>query len=102
MTKSTLLNHIDKHLETSAKKEFPHPVCHVLLMNASDSWAHFQDAHYFEEPCSNCVSRKRKSGDDGEYVHSTKGEASNYISKKTKNEDEKVEGGNAGPATVTI
>ncbi|KFZ17597.1 hypothetical protein V501_01621 [Pseudogymnoascus sp. VKM F-4519 (FW-2642)] len=60
-------------------------------MNASDSRAHFQDAHYIEEPRSNCVSRKRKSEDDEEYVQDTKGDALKYVSKKAKNEDEKVE-----------
>jgi hypothetical protein len=100
MTKSTLLNHIDKHLETGAKKECPHPSCHVPLMNVADSRAHFQDAHYIEEPRSNCVSRKRKSEDDEENVQDTKGEALDYVSKKAKNEDEKVEGENAGPTTV--
>ncbi|KFZ00913.1 hypothetical protein V500_00934 [Pseudogymnoascus sp. VKM F-4518 (FW-2643)] len=86
-------------------------------MNASDSQAHFQDAHYIEEPrsnCvsrkqdahyieeprSNCVSRKRKSEDDEENVQDTKGEALTYVRKKAKNEDEKVEGENAGPTTV--
>ncbi|KFZ00525.1 hypothetical protein V498_00007 [Pseudogymnoascus sp. VKM F-4517 (FW-2822)] len=49
-------------------------------MNASDSRAHFQDAHYIEEPRSNCVSRKRKSEEDEENVQDTKGEASNYVS----------------------
>jgi hypothetical protein len=95
MTKFTLLNHIDKHLETGAKKECPHPSCHVPLMNASDFRAHFQDAHCIEEPRSNCVSRKRKSEDDEEYVQDTKGEALSYVSKKAKNEDEKIEGENA-------
>jgi hypothetical protein len=61
-------------------------------MNASDSRAHFQDAHYIEEPRSNCVSRKRKSEDDEKYVQDTKGEALKYMSEKAKNEDEKVEG----------
>ena len=61
-------------------------------MNASDSRAHFQDAHYIEEPRSNCVSRKRKSEYDEENMQDTKGEALNYVSKKAKNEDEKVEG----------
>ncbi|KFX86355.1 hypothetical protein V490_09110 [Pseudogymnoascus sp. VKM F-3557] len=69
-------------------------------MNASDSRAHFQDAHYIEEPRSNCVSRKRKSEEDEENVQDTKGEALNYVSKKAKNEDEKVEGENAVPTTV--
>ncbi|KFY98084.1 hypothetical protein V500_01801 [Pseudogymnoascus sp. VKM F-4518 (FW-2643)] len=69
-------------------------------MNVSDSRAHFQDAHYIEEPRSNCVSRKQKSKDDEEYVQDTKGEALKYMSKKAKNEDEKVEGENAGPMTV--
>jgi hypothetical protein len=90
MTKSTLLNHIDKHIKTYAKKECPHPLCHVPLMNASDFWAHFQDAHCIEEPRSNCVSRKRKSEDEGE-MQDTKGEALKHVSKKAKNEDE-VEG----------
>ncbi|KFZ24006.1 hypothetical protein V502_01515 [Pseudogymnoascus sp. VKM F-4520 (FW-2644)] len=49
---------------------------------------------------SNCVSRKRKSEDDEENVQDTKGEALIYVSKKAKNEDEKVEGENAGPTTV--
>jgi hypothetical protein len=40
------------------------------------------------------VSRKRKSEDEEEYVQDTKGEALNYVSKKAKNEDEKVEGRN--------
>ncbi|KFY50762.1 hypothetical protein V495_00099 [Pseudogymnoascus sp. VKM F-4514 (FW-929)] len=71
-------------------------------MNASDSLAHFQDAHCIEEPRSNCVSRKRKSEDDEELMQDTTGEALEHVSKKAKNEDEKVEGGNAGPATVTI
>jgi hypothetical protein len=66
MTKSTLLNHINKYLETFAKQECLHPLCRVLLMNVSDSQAHFQDAHYIEEPRSNYVSRKRKSEDDEE------------------------------------
>ncbi|KFZ25094.1 hypothetical protein V502_00427 [Pseudogymnoascus sp. VKM F-4520 (FW-2644)] len=48
-------------------------------MNASDSQAHFQDAHYIEEPRSNCVSRKRKSEDDEENVQDTKGEALIYL-----------------------
>jgi hypothetical protein len=34
------------------------------------------------------VSRKRKSEDDEEKMQDTKGEALNYVSKKTKNEDE--------------
>jgi hypothetical protein len=46
------------------------------------------------------VSRKQKSEDDEENVQDTEGKASNYMSKKTKNEDEKVEGKNAGPTTV--
>jgi hypothetical protein len=33
-------------------------------------------------------------------VQDTKGKALNYVSKKAKNEDEKVEGGNVGPTTV--
>jgi hypothetical protein len=33
-------------------------------------------------------------------VQDTKGEALNYVSKKAKNEDEKVEGENAVPTTV--
>ncbi|KFY49693.1 hypothetical protein V495_00494 [Pseudogymnoascus sp. VKM F-4514 (FW-929)] len=69
-------------------------------MNASDSRAHFQDAHYIEEPRSNCASRKRKSDEDEGYVQDTTGEAINYVSKKAKNEDEKLEGENAGPTTV--
>ena len=81
MTKPTLLNHIDKHLETGAKKECPHPSCHVPLMNASDSRAHFQDAHYIEEPRSNCVSRKRKSEDDEGNMQDAKGKGLNYVSK---------------------
>ena len=100
MTKSTLLNHIDKHLKTWAKKKCPHPLCHVPLMKASDSLAHFQDAHCIEEPRSNCVSRKRKSEEDEENVQDTKGEALQHVSKKAKIEDEKVEGENAGPTTV--
>ncbi|KFY31245.1 hypothetical protein V493_01278 [Pseudogymnoascus sp. VKM F-4281 (FW-2241)] len=68
-------------------------------MNASDSQAHFQDAHCIEEPRSNCVSRKRKSEDDEEYVQDTKSEALKYMSKKAKNEDEKVEGEIAGSRT---
>ena len=92
MTKSTLLNHIDKHLETFAKQECPHPLCRVPLMNASDSRAHFQVAHCIEEPRLNCVCRKRKSEDDEEYVQDTKGEAIKYVSKKAMNEDEKIEG----------
>jgi hypothetical protein len=68
-------------------------------MNASDSRAHFQDAHYIEELRSNCLYRKRKSEDDEENVQDTKGEALNYVSKKAKNEDEKVEGRHAGPTT---
>ncbi|KFY50370.1 hypothetical protein V495_00299 [Pseudogymnoascus sp. VKM F-4514 (FW-929)] len=63
-------------------------------MNASDSRAHFQDAHFIEEPRSNCVSRKRKSEDDEENVQDTN------MSKKAKNEDEKIEGKNAGPMRV--
>jgi hypothetical protein len=63
-------------------------------MNASDFRAHFQDAHCIEEPRSNCVSRKRKA------KMMTKGEALDYVCKKAKNEDEKVEGENAGPTTV--
>lgn len=63
MTKSTLLNHIDTHLKTYAKSECPHPLCHVSLKHASDFHAHFQDAHFIEEPRSNCVSRKRKCED---------------------------------------
>jgi hypothetical protein len=46
------------------------------------------------------VSRKWKSEDDEENVQDTKGEALKYVSKKAKNEDEKVEGENAGPTTV--
>ncbi|KFY79963.1 hypothetical protein V499_01112 [Pseudogymnoascus sp. VKM F-103] len=68
-------------------------------MNVSDSQAHFQDAHYIEEPRSNCVSRKRKSEDDEEYVQDMKGEALKYVSKKAKNEYEKVEGRDAGSTT---
>jgi hypothetical protein len=50
MTKSTLLNHIDTHLENEATPECPHPLCHVSLKQASDFQAHFQDAHSIEEP----------------------------------------------------
>ncbi|KFZ01261.1 hypothetical protein V500_00830 [Pseudogymnoascus sp. VKM F-4518 (FW-2643)] len=71
-------------------------------MNASDSLAHFQDAHCIEEPRSNCVSRKRKSEDDEEYVQDTKGEALEHVSKKAKIEDEKVEVENAGSTTYAI
>jgi hypothetical protein len=66
MTKSTLLNHIDTHLENDATSECPHPLCHVSLNRASDFRAHFQDAHFVEEPRSNCVSRKRKREDEEE------------------------------------
>ncbi|KFY03002.1 hypothetical protein V490_00344 [Pseudogymnoascus sp. VKM F-3557] len=62
----------------------------------------FQRAHYIEEPCSNCVSRKWKSEDDEENVQDTKGEALFYVSKKAKNEDEKVEGRDAGPTSYVI
>jgi hypothetical protein len=61
-------------------------------MNFSDSRAHFQDAHYVEDPRSNCLNRKLKSEDDEENVQDTKGEAFNYVSKKARNEDEKMEG----------
>ncbi|KFY29178.1 hypothetical protein V491_00154 [Pseudogymnoascus sp. VKM F-3775] len=70
-------------------------------MNASDSRAHFQDAHYIEEPRSNCMSRKRKSGDE-ENMQDAKGEGLNYMSKKAKNEDKKVEVENAGSTTYVI
>lgn len=60
---------------------------------------HFQDAHYIEEPRSNCVSWKRKSEDDEESVQDTKGEALSCVSKKAKNEHEKVEEENAGSTT---
>lgn len=66
MTKSTLLNYIDTQLTTYTKLECPHPLCHVLLMHASDFRAYFQDAHIIEEPHSNCVSRKRKFEDEKE------------------------------------
>ncbi|KFY79884.1 hypothetical protein V499_01189 [Pseudogymnoascus sp. VKM F-103] len=94
--------HTQRHalvLVTGAEKECPHPSCHVPLKNASDSRAHFQVAHYIKEPRSNCVSRKRKSEDDEEYVQDTKREALKYVSKKAKTEDEKVEveGRNGGP-----
>jgi hypothetical protein len=65
-------------------------------MNASDSRAYFQDAHYIEELCSNYVSRKRKSKDDEENVQDTN------MSKKAKNKDVKVKRGNAGPMTVIV
>jgi hypothetical protein len=65
-------------------------------MNASDSRAYFQDAHYIEEPCSNYVSRKRKSKDDEENVQDTN------MSKKAKNKDVKVKRGNVGPMTVIV
>ncbi|KFY98982.1 hypothetical protein V500_01495 [Pseudogymnoascus sp. VKM F-4518 (FW-2643)] len=65
-------------------------------MNASDSRAHFQDAHYIEEPRSNCVSRKRKSGDDEENMQDAN------VSKKAKNEEEKAEGRNAEPTSYVI
>lgn len=71
-------------------------------MNASDSRAHFQDAHYIEEPRSNCVSRKRKSEEDEENVQDTKGEALEHVSKKAKIEDEKVEVENAGSTIYAI
>jgi hypothetical protein len=38
------------------------------------------------------VSRKQKFKDVKENVQDTKGKALNYVSKETKNEDEKVEG----------
>ena len=66
MTKSTLLNHIDIHLKTDETSECPHPLCNVPLNRASDFRAHFQDAHFVEEPRSNCVSRKRKREDEKE------------------------------------
>jgi len=72
MTKSTLLNHIDTHLENDATSECPHPLCHVSLIG-SDFRAHFQDAHFVEEPRSNCVSRKRKR-EDAEEIPDTKEE----------------------------
>ncbi|KFY62667.1 hypothetical protein V497_02284 [Pseudogymnoascus sp. VKM F-4516 (FW-969)] len=59
--------------------------------SASDSQAHFQDAHYIEEPRSNCVSRNWKSENNEEYVQDTKGEDLEHVSKKAKIEDEKVE-----------
>ncbi|OBT64937.1 hypothetical protein VE03_05614 [Pseudogymnoascus sp. 23342-1-I1] len=64
-------------------------------MNAADSRAHFQDAHYIEEPRSNCVSRKRKSEDDEENVQDTKGDTLKHLSKKAKIQDEKVVAANA-------
>ena len=64
--------------------------------------SHFQDDHFIGEPRLNCVSRKRKSEDNEEYVQDTKGEALKYVSKKAKNEDEKVEGENAGPTSYVI
>lgn len=91
MMKSMLLNHIDKHIKTYTKKECPYPLCHVPLMNASEFRAHFQDAQCIGEPCSNCVSRKRKSEDNEGEMQDTKGEALKHVSKKAKNKDE-VEG----------
>ena len=38
------------------------------------------------------MSRKRKSDEDEENVQDTKAEALKYVSKKAKNEDEKIEG----------
>jgi hypothetical protein len=46
------------------------------------------------------VSRKWKSKDNKENVQDIKDKALKYISKKAKNEDKKVEGGNVGPTTV--
>jgi hypothetical protein len=45
------------------------------------------------------MSRKQKSKDDEENVQDTKGKALSYVSKKVKNEDEKVEEENAGSMT---
>ena len=87
LTKSTLLNHIDKHLATYAESECPHPMCHAHLESPSDFRAHFEDVHCIEEPRSNCVSRKRKCGDKEEEMKDTKGEAFNRVSKKVNNED---------------
>lgn len=99
MTKSTLLNYINKYLETGAKKECPHPLCRVPLMNVLDSCAHFQDSHYIEEPRSNCVTRKRKGEDNKESMQDIKDEALRCMTKKAKVEHEKVEEEYAGSST---
>ena len=69
-----------------------HTLCVTHISSThQDFRAHFEDVHCIGEPRSNCVSRKRKSEDDEENMQDTKGEALNYVSKKAKNEDEKVE-----------
>lgn len=64
LAKSTLLNHIEKHLEStdsSAAVFCPHPCCEEknYVDNLHLKW-HFFDVHSIEEPRSNCVTRKRK------------------------------------------
>lgn len=72
MTKATLLNHIDTHVpevEGLDQKPCPFPLCHISFESMPDFWAHLFDWHSIEEPCSNCVKRKRKlesfRSDDG-------------------------------------
>jgi hypothetical protein len=45
------------------------------------------------------VSKKWKNEDNKENMQDMKGEALNYVSKKAKNEDKKVEGRNGRPMT---
>lgn len=64
MTKPTLLNHIDTHLNdmnSSIALGCPHPCCeNKEYENHSHLRRHFLDFHSIEEPRSNCVIRKRK------------------------------------------
>ncbi|KAG2026230.1 hypothetical protein GB937_001738 [Aspergillus fischeri] len=62
--KSTLINHIDKHLAGRGKEEAiqcPHPCYKNRFYNGTLLLQrHFFNAHSIKEPRRNCVSQKRK------------------------------------------
>ncbi|KAG2027713.1 hypothetical protein GB937_000154 [Aspergillus fischeri] len=63
LNKAMLLNYIDGHLSQLLSGNLvtcPHPCCSGKEYGSIlDFWCHLFDVHSIEEPCSNCVIRKR-------------------------------------------